>query len=87
MDVDTKTHRLLLTRDVTDTWIYCPDFEIRPIQKHNATTWMLGHMLGYIHNKPKFDYGGLPRLSKTSEMERIFSTPKIQTMWEISGDK
>jgi hypothetical protein len=23
---------------------------IRPIEKHNATTWMLGHMLGYIHN-------------------------------------
>jgi hypothetical protein len=37
-------------RDVPDTWIYCPDFEIRPIQKYNATTWMLGHMLGYIHN-------------------------------------
>jgi hypothetical protein len=37
-------------RDVKDTWICCPDFELRPIQKHNATVWMLGHMLGYVQN-------------------------------------
>ena len=39
-------------RDVKDTWITLPDFEIRAIQKHNATVWMIGHMLGYMYDNP-----------------------------------
>jgi hypothetical protein len=38
------------TRDVLETWITLPDFDIRLTQKHNATVWMIGHMLGYMYD-------------------------------------
>ena len=38
----------LITRHIYIYILVCHN--IRPIEKHNATTWMLGHMLGYIHN-------------------------------------
>jgi hypothetical protein len=37
---------------VPNTWITLPDFEIYPLQRHNATIWMIGHMIGYIYDNP-----------------------------------
>jgi hypothetical protein len=28
-------------------WTILPDYEIWPPQRHNATTWILGHMIWY----------------------------------------
>jgi hypothetical protein len=37
-------------KDILDEWICAPDFELQPIQRHNATIWLLGQMLCYVHN-------------------------------------
>lgn len=37
-------------REVKYTWICFPEFDMHPLQKQNATIWILGHMLGYMHN-------------------------------------
>jgi hypothetical protein len=37
-------------RHVPDDWITVPSFQIYPPQRHNATTWMLGNMIQYVHD-------------------------------------
>jgi hypothetical protein len=53
MDLDKKhivSYLQINARDMKDTWITVPGFEIRPIQKHSTTVWMIGHMLAYMYD-------------------------------------
>jgi hypothetical protein len=35
-------------KEVKEQWTQFPDYKLWPIQRHNATTWILGHMVWYV---------------------------------------
>jgi hypothetical protein len=66
------------SHNIPDNWICFPDFKIHPLQRQNATIWILGHMIGYIHNNPTLtlqDYLDFMRRERWRE-QRLHSAYK-----------
>ena len=63
------------TIEVKNEWICLPDYNIYPPQRHNAVIWLIGHMIGYIHNNEtptRQDYMDFLRRAR----KKIYSTHK-----------
>ena len=73
-------------KDIPDEWNCAPDIELQPIQRHNATSWILGQMLCYVHNNHSLtmkDYLDFLKRTRWKEYSRPHGCKKYGKYLEV----